>query len=117
MKEIFHTHKGYINKKNKKTRTPRTTTDSDGPRRRRPIHTRAGEDEEPRQLTRSNDRDDDDEALYEPASQDEERRRFATSNTRDEPLHSPQQQPLFDVAEEAEEDENLVQFASFEDRE
>jgi hypothetical protein len=87
VKEVFHTHKGYANKI---ARTPRTTTDSGGPRRRRPVHTRAGEDEVPRQFIRSSARDGDDhEALYEPEDEDEEPTRFATSHARDEPLHSP----------------------------
>ena len=83
VKEIFHTHKTYANKMTR--RRPRTTTDSGGPQRRQPLHTQAQEDEEPRQFIRSDDRDDDDEALYEPANEDEELRRFATSRSCDEP--------------------------------
>lgn len=114
MKEIFNTHKTYANKRE---RISRPTTGLGGPRRRRPLHTRAREDEEePRQFTRSDDRGDDDEALYEPANEDEELRRVAASHSRDEPLHNPRRQPLLVVAE-AEETENLGQFATFEDAE
>ena len=97
VKEIFHTHKAYTNRRG---RIPRTTTNSCGPQRPWPLHTRAREDEEPRH-TRSDDRDDDDEALYEPAIEDEEPRPLQVhTSLRRQPLS------LFNFAE----DEDLGPF-------